>query len=54
LRRVATGRHLIAGYDRDLDQPKGLLALGGVDYDTHTETTPAAPAVSEHPDSGPS
>ena len=33
LRQVATGRHLIAGYDRDLDQPKGLLALGGVNYD---------------------
>ncbi len=30
LRQVATGRHLIAGYDRDLDKPKGLLALGGV------------------------
>ena len=32
LRQVATGRHLIAGYDRDLDKPKGLLALGGVNY----------------------
>jgi len=33
LRQVSTGRHLIAGYDRDLDKPKGLLALGGVNYD---------------------
>ncbi len=32
LRQVATGRHLIAAYDRDLDKPKGLLALGGVNY----------------------
>ena len=32
LRQVSTGRHLIAAYDRDLDKPKGLLALGGVDY----------------------
>jgi len=29
LRQVSTGRHLIAAYDRDLDKPKGLLALGG-------------------------
>jgi CHAT domain-containing protein len=33
LRQVSTGRHLIAAYDRDLDKPKGLLALGGVDYE---------------------
>ncbi|MER2533398.1 MAG: CHAT domain-containing tetratricopeptide repeat protein [Candidatus Competibacter sp.] len=33
VRQVATGRHLIAGYDRDLDKPKGLLALGGVNYE---------------------
>ncbi len=33
LRQVSTGRHLIAAYDQDLDKPKGLLALGGVDYE---------------------
>ena len=33
LRQVSTGRHLIAAYDRDLDKPKTLLALGGVDYE---------------------
>ncbi len=33
LHQVRTGRHLIVGYDRDLDKPKGLLALGGVDYE---------------------
>jgi hypothetical protein len=42
LRQVTTGRHLIAGYDRDLDKPKGLLALGGVDY---LKTLTAAPQV---------
>ncbi len=46
LRQVATGRHLIAGYDRDLDKPKGLLALGGVNYDgfgAAKEPTPQKP-----------
>ena len=46
LRQVATGRHLIAGYDRDLDKPKGLLALGGVNYEGFgaiKEPTPQQP-----------
>jgi CHAT domain-containing protein len=46
LRQVSTGRHLIAGYDQDLDKPKGLLALGGVDYEgfgAAKEPTPQQP-----------
>ncbi|MFO1371383.1 MAG: hypothetical protein U1F42_02985 [Candidatus Competibacteraceae bacterium] len=46
LRQVSTGRHLIAGYDQDLDKPKSLLALGGVDYEgfgAAKEPTPQQP-----------
>ena len=43
LRQVSTGRHLIASYDQDLDKPKGLLALGGVDYEGFGTTKPASP-----------
>jgi CHAT domain-containing protein len=46
LRQVSTGRHLIAAYDQDLDKPKSLLALGGVDYDgfgAAKEPTPQQP-----------
>ncbi|MCB1823824.1 MAG: CHAT domain-containing protein, partial [Candidatus Competibacteraceae bacterium] len=43
LRQVATGRHLVAGYDRDLDKPKGLLALGGVDYERFGAAEEPAP-----------
>ena len=43
LREVATGRHLIAGYDHDLDKPKGLLTLGGVDYESYAKIAPATP-----------
>ncbi len=46
LRQVSTGRHLIVAYDQDLDKPKGLLALGGVDYEgfgAAKEPTPQKP-----------
>lgn len=46
LRQVSTGRHLIASYDQDLDKPKALLALGGVDYEgfgAAKEPTPQQP-----------
>jgi CHAT domain-containing protein len=43
LRQVSTGRHLIAGYDQDLDKPKGLLALGGVDYEGFGTAKPTSP-----------
>ncbi len=33
LRQIQTGRHLISPYSGDLAMPKGLLAIGGVDYD---------------------
>ncbi len=49
LREVATGRHLIAGYDRDLAKPKGLLALGGVDYESHAEDAPAKQPPATNP-----
>jgi CHAT domain-containing protein len=50
LRQVATGRHLIAAYDRDLDKPKGLLALGGVDYEGFGAAKPAPRQKPEQPD----
>ena len=37
LHAVVTDRHLIAGYDQDLAKPRGLLALGGVDYEAYIE-----------------
>ncbi len=49
LRQVRTGRHLIAGYDRDLAKPKGLLALGGVRYDGFGDTAPASPVEKPAP-----
>jgi hypothetical protein len=50
LRQVATGRHLIADYDRDLDKPKGLLALGGVDYEGFGAAKPAPRHKPKQPD----
>ena len=52
LRQVSTGRHLIATYDQDLDKPKGLLALGGVDYEefsTAKDAPPKRPLVQADP-----
>jgi len=43
LRQVSVGRHLIATYDQDLDKPKGLLALGGVNYEEFGAAKPVPP-----------
>jgi len=44
LRHVITGRHLIGSFEGDLDKPKGLLALGGIDYDRFKADTVASTA----------
>ncbi len=39
IRQVRSGRHLIKGYESDLDKPRGMLAIGGVSYDDFSEAS---------------
>ncbi len=33
IRQIASGRYLIKHYDKDLDKPRGMITIGGVQYD---------------------